>query len=372
MRMRNGVLAGVAVLFLALQAQADNLRVTARAANLRTAASTESKIVTTVPQGTSLEVIEAAGSWYKVKAPNGTTGFVHKSVVAAEGAAFAEPAASAKPAAAGPKPKAEEPAKPTVDVPAASKPRTTPAPATAEPRPAQTTAARRSPAPAKRGGKRFQFLGDLIVAPLAVDYAQNKAFKEYNEDASVSVQHKAKLGFGASLGLRYDFSEHLGAILTLGLVNRSASATYDAALPHPLYFNKKREVSGELSGATYRETTAHLDAAYLGKAGSLSYAVFAGPSYFSLSADLVESVQYSQSYPYDTVTVTSVPTSAESKTGIGFNVGADLDYSLGGSLSLGGQLRYSLAKITLEPGEGDKTEIDAGGLQVSVGVRVRF
>lgn len=368
MRVRNGVLAGVAVLFLTLQAQADTLRVTARAANLRATASTDSKIVTTVPQGTSLEVIEATGSWYKVKTPGGITGYAHKSVVAAEGASPAEPTV-AKPAT---RPEAEEPVKPKAEVPAAARPRTTPAPETRDPRKPQATAARPAPAPAKRGGKRFKFLGDLILAPLSVEYTQNKTFQEYNEDASLTVQHKAKLGFGASFGLQYDFSERLGAILTLGLVNRSASATYDAALPHPLYFNKKRSVSGEVSGTTYRETTAHLDAAYLGKAGALSYAVFAGPSYFSLSADLVESVQYSQSYPYDTVTVTSVPTSAETKTGIGFNVGADLDYSLGGSLSLGGQLRYSRAKIALEPGAGDKAEIEAGGLQVSLGVRVRF
>lgn len=368
MRVRNGVLAATAVLFLALQAQADTVRVTARAANLRTAASTDSKILTTVPQGTSLEVVETTGSWHKVKAPNGITGFVHKSVVAAEGASLAEPAV-AKPAT---RPETEETEKPKAEAPAAPRPHTTPAAATAEPRKPQATAARPAPAPAKRGGKRFQFLGDLILAPLSLEYTQNKTFQEYNEDASLTVQHKGKIGFGASVGLQYDFSERLGAILTLGLVNRSASATYDAALPHPLYFNKKRSVSGEVSGTTYRETTAHLDAAYLGKAGALSYAVFAGPSYFSLSADLAESVQYSQSYPYDTVTVTGLPTSAETKTGIGFNVGADLDYSLGGSLSLGGQLRYSRATITLEPGEGNQAEIEAGGLQVSLGVRVRF
>jgi opacity protein-like surface antigen len=364
MRVRNGVLAAIAVLFLTLEAQAETLRVTARAANLRATASTDSKIVTTVPQGTTLEVIETAGAWYKVKAPNGITGFAHKSVVSADGAPSAEPTKPASPARPTAPAEPEEPGKP--------RPRSAPAPAAAEASQARATAARAAATPAKRGGRRFKFLGDLILAPLSLEYTQNKTFREYNEDASLTVQHKAKLGFGASFGLQYDFSEHLGAILTLGLVNRSASATYDGALPHPLYFNEKRSISGEVSGATYRETTAHLDAAYLGKAGSLSYAVFAGPSYFSLSADLVGSVQYSQSYPYDTVTVTSVPTSAETKTGIGFNVGADVDYSLGGSLSLGGQLRYSRATVTLEPGVGDKAEIDAGGLQVSLGVRVRF
>ncbi len=369
MRMRHGVLAGIAVLFLALQAQADTLRVTARAANLRAAASTDSKIVATVPQGTNLEVIETTGSWYKVTAPNGMTGFVHKSVVAAEGIS---PAAATRPAETAPKPKVEAPTKPKAEAPAAPGPHTTPTPATAEPRRPQATAVPPTPAPAAHGGKRFKVLGDLVVAPLSMEYTQDKAFREYSEDASLTVQHKAKTGFGASFGLQYDFSERLGAILTLGLVNRSASATYEGSLPHPLYFNKKRSVSGDVSGTTYRETTVHLDAAYLGKAGALSYAVFAGPSYFSVSADLAESVQYSHSYPYDTVTVTSVPTSAETKTGIGFNVGADVDYSLGGRLSLGGQLRYSRAKITLEPGAGDTAEIDAGGLQVSLGVRMHF
>ncbi len=369
MRVRNTLLA-VAALFLAHPAHSDTRVVTARAANLRAAASTESKIVTTVPQGTSLEVIETVGSWYKVKAPNGITGFAHTSVVAAEGASLGVPTA-ASPAVTAPQAASPEPARPTAEAPAAPPRTATPLAAVTSPS-TQTTAQRGVAIPAQRSGKRFQFLGDLIVAPLSLEYTQNKTFREFNEDASLTVKHKAKLGFGASFGLRYQFAEHLGAILTLALVNRSASASYESGLPHPLYFKKTRPVSGEISGTTYRELTAHLDAAYLGKAGRMSYAVFAGPSYFSVSADLAESVQYSHSYPYDTVTVTSVPSSAETKTALGFNVGGDLGYSLGGNLALGGQLRYSAAKVTLSPGPDDEAKIDAGGLQVSVGIRLSF
>jgi len=254
------------------------------------------------------------------------------------------------------------------DATAASKPATGPAEPAATPGLDQG----RTTPPGRTGRRRFRILADLVVVPLSLEYRQDKSFREYNEDATLTVQHQAKTGLGGSLGFEYDFSEHFGAIVTLGLVSRSAAATYDAALPHPLYFDQKRLVTGEVSGTSYRETTGELDVAYLGKAGRLSYSAFAGPSFFSTSADLVNSVQYSQSYPYDTVTVNTVPTSSRSKTGIGVNLGASVDYSLGGILSLGGKVRYSRAKITLESGPGDEVEVDAGGLQVSLGLRLRF
>ena len=50
-------------------------------ANIRSAATVESKIVVTLEKGDKLRVIEKRGSWYKVKLPRKKIGWVHRSVV---------------------------------------------------------------------------------------------------------------------------------------------------------------------------------------------------------------------------------------------------------------------------------------------------
>ncbi|MCK4648712.1 SH3 domain-containing protein [bacterium] len=51
-------------------------------ANIRSAATVESKIVVTLKLGDKLRVIEKRGSWYKVRLSDKRIGWVHKSVVA--------------------------------------------------------------------------------------------------------------------------------------------------------------------------------------------------------------------------------------------------------------------------------------------------
>jgi opacity protein-like surface antigen len=100
--------------------------------------------------------------------------------------------------------------------------------------------------------------------------------------------------------------------------------------------------------------------------------VFAGPTWTSLRAGLLSDVQYTQSYPYDTVTVTGAPVAEKSASKVGFNVGAGVDYRAGARVGLGAQVRWSRATVTLVPATGASVELDAGGLRVGVGGRLFF
>lgn len=51
-------------------------------ANIRSAATVESKIVVTLQRGDKLKVLEESRSWYKVRLSDKRIGWVHKSVVA--------------------------------------------------------------------------------------------------------------------------------------------------------------------------------------------------------------------------------------------------------------------------------------------------
>jgi hypothetical protein len=64
------------------------------------------------------------------------------------------------------------------------------------------------------------------------------------------------------------------------------------------------------------------------------------------------------------------------KTVVGFNVGADITWSLAPHLGVGTVTRYSRAKVTLDPGAESAVsraiELHAGGLQIGGGIRLRF
>jgi hypothetical protein len=58
-----------------------SVTVESRIVNIRSAASTDSRVVTQVNQGDRLRVIERGDTWYKVKTPDGKTGWVFANLV---------------------------------------------------------------------------------------------------------------------------------------------------------------------------------------------------------------------------------------------------------------------------------------------------
>ena len=57
------------------------VEVQSSAVNIREAATTSSKIITTVKRGEKLKVTDKTESWYKIKTEAGETGWVHASLV---------------------------------------------------------------------------------------------------------------------------------------------------------------------------------------------------------------------------------------------------------------------------------------------------
>ena len=183
--------------------------------------------------------------------------------------------------------------------------------------------------------------------------------------------YEAKTAFGFEGGLQYSFTKHLGLAASFASVTRDSTGSYSASLPHPLYLERPRKVSGEAAGLDYKENVVHSDVVVGGRSGALRFGAFAGASFFNVKADVLERIQYDQTYPYDTVTVTGTPLQKAQDSPIGWNAGASLDYALGARFGLGVQGRYSRAKAELAAGQGT-VKIDVGGLDLAFGVRIYF
>jgi len=151
------------------------------------------------------------------------------------------------------------------------------------------------------------------------------------------------------------------------------SADVAASLPHPFFFNRARSVDGTSSGLKRDETMAAIEVSWLVPISRrMDLQIFAGPAFFKVKADVPTSVQFTETYPYDTATLTSLETASVTDSATGFTVGADVAFMFNPSIGVGGHVRFSRASVTLSTSGGQPTTIDLGGPQVGGGLRFRF
>lgn len=332
-----------AFLFLtvAAAASAEQARVSANRANLRAEPKADSPVVSTLDRGTVVEVVARSGDWWQVRVVDATaTGWVRSNFLAA----LAQP--------------------PTVDEPPAAEPgRTEPAPR------GDTSRAPRSRADA---GPRLKLEVDGAFGATTSTFDESRTFTEFAEEGVVRTSYEGKAGPGFEGGLQYRFFRHVGLAAAVSVINRDEEGAFDAELPHPLFLNRDREVTGALTGFKYKETGIHVGVVFTGTGGPLGYSLFAGPSWIKVETDVLDRLQYSHAYPYDTVTVTGTPARKVDDSPLGFHVGGGLDYRFGARFGLGAKVRFSQAKAKLIPVAGQTIELDAGGLQVGAGLRIFF
>lgn len=223
-------------------------------------------------------------------------------------------------------------------------------------------------------GKRFRAILNGAFAPASLSYNETRKFTEFAEPGTLDASYKDDPAPAFDLGLQYNVTKHLGVLAGFSRVSRSGGGSYAASLPHPLFFDQHRKVDGSLEGYDYMESAGHLDVVASRASGAFEFAVFAGATLFSVKTDVVDRLQYTHTYPYDSVTVTGTPKKRFSRSPKGFNVGGRLDYGLGRAkrVGVGLQLRYSRASVEIAPTEGHTVKFDAGGLQLGLGARLFF
>jgi hypothetical protein len=100
--------------------------------------------------------------------------------------------------------------------------------------------------------------------------------------------------------------------------------------------------------------------------------IFGGPSYFWVTREFVKEVQFSQSFPFDTATFTGVVVENASANQLGWHAGADVTWLFTREVGIGGLVRYTQASVDFSTPAGGSVSVDAGGLQIGAGLRVRF
>ncbi|MCX6539063.1 MAG: hypothetical protein NT151_09040 [Acidobacteria bacterium] len=204
-------------------------------------------------------------------------------------------------------------------------------------------------------------------------FTSNVTFKLYGEDGTLTATYKfvnAALIAGRG-GFRIWGNVGLG--LGVSRFTRAGEADISARLPHPFYFSQFRDVSGTANGLKREETMVSAELSWLLRpAGALDVMLFAGPAYFTTRQDMATLPRYTESYPFDSATLTGVESRTVNKTGVGFTAGLDLSYLFNTHMGLGSLVRFSRATATFSAAAGSESSVRLGGIQASAGLRIRF
>ncbi len=236
---------------------------------------------------------------------------------------------------------------------------------------AQSGRTPRRPARAPSGRVRLVFNGGAQVAPGS--FGQRFTLTRNVEAAPVTTDLSLATGGVFEAGARLRVNRRLSIGVVGFVASATGSGTLDAKLPHPFYFNRPRDVSGDLTGLAHKERGVHVELAVpLRVSARAELILLGGPSYFTVEQALVTDLTYADSYPYDTATLGDTTSTVAKKNGAGFHVGVELTRQVSRSARVALLGRYARGTVTLSAARGNESEVHAGGVQVGVGLRFLF
>ena len=160
--------------------------------------------------------------------------------------------------------------------------------------------------------------------------------------------------------------DRFGAALGLAFRSKDRGASVEGEIPDPIFFEQPRTVTLSLGNLTHSETWITPMFVWFHPLNEdFDAMVMAGPAFVRVNHDQLGTVEVSEGASGPNLAVT---TSRVSKTVTGFSIGGDVRYLLTTNIGVGGFLRFARASVDL----ADNQSLDVGGLQLGVGIRIRY
>jgi hypothetical protein len=245
----------------------------------------------------------------------------------------------------------------------------------AQPQAAQTPAQTPSQSPMALSQDAKWFVG-LSGGGLAGgnDFSRNVQFELYAEQAQFTSDQNVRGGGFLDLFGAARLTRAFGAGIAYSRHGSDGGATFSGTLPHPLESDTPRPFAGTADELDHNEQAVHLSAIwFVPFTDKVDFQLSAGPSIFNVEQALVRGFSFSENPPdFTDITIDAVDIVSVKESGAGFHFGADMTYALTSYLGAGAMLRFSRGSLTLDLGNGESVDVDAGGFQFGVGVRARF
>jgi hypothetical protein len=148
-------------------------------------------------------------------------------------------------------------------------------------------------------------------------------------------------------------------------VGGKGDASITAGIPHPIFYDTRKESTQELTDLKHKERSIHLLFMWTTPiSDKMDASVYAGPSFVKVTQEIVNTVNV----PAGTQDFTPIITEESEGAKAGFHIGGDVTYLFTPMVGIGGFLRFVNASVDLPSAVG----LDVGGFQYGGGLRVRF
>lgn len=216
-------------------------------------------------------------------------------------------------------------------------------------------------------------IGDFVFQPAPAGFSETVTHIINLEPSKITTTYPVKAAPGFDIGAGVKVWESLAAGVIYSRFTQTNTADISGNVPHPFFYNQSRTLTGQATDLSREESAVHIHAMYLVPAGDkLVIGIFGGPTWFQVKQDFVAQANYTETYPYTTVAFKSADVTNVSATKLGFNAGVDAMYFFTTSVGVGGNVRFSKATIDFTSPGGNTVSVEAGGVQVGGGLRLRF
>ena len=207
---------------------------------------------------------------------------------------------------------------------------------------------------------------------------------DFREPAAfASAYGQPSRGTDFDFGGGYMFTPMFGFGLSITSTADKNAAGLGATIPHPTIFNAASTGAGVTSTELERaEGALNIQIAVVPRMARVlsdrtSLRLFAGPTYFRLSRQMVEDVRYTQQFAVLTslniISIVGSDARVVEGTGWGFHAGADVGYFFSRYAGVGGTVRFSRGSVEMaEPLSEKPAKMTTGGMQFGGGLRLRF
>jgi hypothetical protein len=219
------------------------------------------------------------------------------------------------------------------------------------------------------------------VVQTASDLSRETAFRQPSdpsgETGTIDAVYAIERGPGFDAGAIVRVWRLLAVGVGLSYVDLEGDAAFTAAVPHPFEFDAFRLADGTAASLAHRETAVHLPAGIIVPIGRASLMVGGGPSFYSVERDFLAGVEYTERFPFETITLSGPLTVSDSASAMGYHVMADASFMFSRHVGAGAIVRFARATLEYQfrdaSGLAENTvTLEAGGLSLGAGLRLTF
>ena len=183
--------------------------------------------------------------------------------------------------------------------------------------------------------------------------------------------------------LSLDAGVLVGRRFGVGVMYSGVDYTYPVgmgvSMPHPLFFNRAASAF-DATTATFERADRSVDFyfAYIPRMpDAWRIRLFAGPTWFSVTQDMVEDIHIDQSFSMagdNAVDITTFTEHEVKGSAWGYHVGADIAYFFSPHVGIGGVVRMNHGSVQIdhEPLTLESAKLQAGRKTIGAGLRFRF